>query len=168
MARGSKRRKRPRAGWKRKRPITPRSRRGRPYSGSKTSRTPFYGRWVHPRFSDGQRDHSEREAMRRRFTVKECHQIRSLYSRGHKQHQIAKLFGCSQVAVSYVVRKKRHAVGKTQRSQRHARKLTIQQVREIRRKLKRTPHGDGKGLANDYGISQSMLSRIKSGECWNA
>ena len=104
--------------------------------------------------------------MTRRFTVRECHQIRSLYSRGHRQHQIAKLFGCSQAAVSYVVRKKRHAAGAIQRSQRFAQKLTGAQILEIKAKLRKATQGDGKQIANAYGISQSMLSRIKTGKCW--
>ena len=68
--------------------------------------------------------------------------------------------------MSYVVRKKRHAAGATERSQRFAQKLTGSQILEIKAKLGKATHGDGKQIANAYGISQSMLSRIKNGECW--
>jgi hypothetical protein len=45
--------------------------------------------------------------------------------------------------------------------------LTENEVREIRRKLVGGSWGNATRLAKEYGISQSMISRIKNGKAWS-
>lgn len=46
------------------------------------------------------------------------------------------------------------------------RKLSDEQVREIRAELERSGRGAGKRLAITYGVNEGTISRIKSGKHW--
>jgi len=105
-----------------------------------------------------------------KITEEDAAKIRSLYASGkYTQNQIAEIYPISSSMVSFIVR------GEMWRDDDpepidppkwwHARRLTIEDVREIRRRY--VPRVVTlKILANEYGVSESTISKIVNGKLW--
>jgi len=109
-------------------------------------------------------EHLDHERFRK-LTNKEAASMRRMAANGATKQELADTFGVSGYTVTKICLGRAYddASGPiVRRITRKSVKLTDEQVVEIRRKLK--AGAVGRDLAYQYDVSESMISRIKSGE----